>query len=115
MPRARSTTKTTAPARRKTRSVRKPVTGSRTQAVNSESPGLHSVQDPRGPIRQLAIIALALVCGLLGLAVHVFWLAAIVLMSVLFGLIAANVRGGRGVIPELVAEVQGVADDLSKN
>jgi hypothetical protein len=114
MPRPRSTTKTTAPAR-KTRSVRKPRTASRAQAIHSESPDLHSVQDPRGPIRQLAIIGLALVCGLLGLVVHVFWLAAIVLMSVLFGLIAANVRGGRGVIPELVAEVQGIADDLSKN
>jgi hypothetical protein len=111
MPRPRSTTRTAASTPRKTRAVSKLGTGSRTRTVNSGGPGLQGVQD-RGPVRQLAIVGLALVCGLLGLVVHVFWLAAIVLMSVLFGLIAANVRG-RGVIPELMAEAQGIADNLS--
>lgn len=64
---------------------------------------------------QIAILALAILLGLVGLAVHVVWLGSIVLMSVLLGLIAADVRGrrGRGVISVLVAEAKNVAEDVT--
>jgi hypothetical protein len=68
----------------------------------------------RGAVRQreqIVMLAAAIVLGLAGLAVHVLWLAAIVLMSVLLGLIAADmrVRGGGGVVNELVAGVKSIA------
>lgn len=68
--------------------------------------------DDRAAIRHLALLGVTIVVSLLGLAIHVLWLVAIVLMAMLFGLIAATVRG-RGVIPELVAEAHSVADDLT--
>jgi hypothetical protein len=64
---------------------------------------------------QIAILVLALILGLIGLAFHVVWLGSIVLMSVLLGLIAADVRGrgGRGVNAELVAEANNVGEDIT--
>ena len=58
------------------------------------------------------ILVSALVFGLLGLAIHVFWLASIVLISIALGLIAADVRG-RGVLPEVVAEAKSVAAEIA--
>jgi hypothetical protein len=50
----------------------------------------------------------AIVCGLIGLAVHIFALAAIVLMSILLGLIAAGMRNRRdmSVFVELATEAK---------
>jgi hypothetical protein len=58
-------------------------------------------------VRQLAVLALAILLGLIGLAVHFLWIPAIVLMSVLFGLIASGLRGqrGGGVISEVATSV----------
>jgi hypothetical protein len=64
---------------------------------------------------QFIILVLALLCGLIGFSLHVLWLAAVVLMSVLLGLAAAELRGHRrgGVIAEVVAEVKSVADNIT--
>ena len=61
------------------------------------------------------ILAVAIILGLIGLAVHVFWLGSIVLMSVLLGLLAADVKGrrGGGVVSELVAEAKDMAGDIT--
>jgi uncharacterized membrane protein len=63
----------------------------------------------------MAILALALLCGLVGLAVHVFWFVSIVLMAVLLGLAAAALRRrpGSGVVSEVVAEAKSVATEIS--
>jgi len=68
----------------------------------------------------LAILALALICGLLGLAVHVMWFAAIVLMAVLLGLIASQLRGPRGggvvsgVVSTVIVEAKSVGEDIAR-
>lgn len=64
---------------------------------------------------QVVILGLALAFGLIGLAVHVLWLVSIVLMAVVFGLIAATLRGsrGRGVISEVTAEAKSIAADIT--
>jgi hypothetical protein len=67
-------------------------------------------------LEQLAIIAVAALCGVIGFAVHLFWFASIVLMALLFGLIAAGLRGSRaggGVLSGVVAEVKSAAEELT--
>jgi len=74
--------------------------------------------DGRESIRQteqLVVLALALLFGFIGFAVHFFWLAAIVLMAVLFGLMAARLRSGKGglvsgVVATVVAEARSVTE-----
>jgi hypothetical protein len=72
-------------------------------------------------VQQLAVLALAIVLGLIGLAVHFLWIPAIVLMAVLFGLIASGLRGqqGGGVISEVATtvmdEAKSVADSISEH
>jgi hypothetical protein len=64
----------------------------------------------------MALLALALVCALLAFAVHAFLFASIVLLSILLGLMASNLRLSRaqgGVIAEVVAEAKSFRDDLS--
>jgi hypothetical protein len=53
------------------------------------------------------MMAIALVLGLIGFAVHFLWFAAIVMMSILFGLMASELRArrSRGVIVEVVDAV----------
>jgi hypothetical protein len=70
---------------------------------------------------KLVILGLALLFGLIGEAVRVLWLASIVLMAILFGLIAAELRGrragGGGVISDVVTtvmtEAKNVAEEIS--
>jgi hypothetical protein len=98
--------------------ARKLVARPRKRAAGKDTSDSDGALAPRASVRQteqIAILALAIICGLIGLAAHVFMLASIVLMSVLLGLIAADVRGrrGRGVISELVAEAKNVADDIT--
>lgn len=67
---------------------------------------------------QLVLLAMAILLGFIGVAVHVVWFGSIVLMSILFGLIASGLRGQRGgVIAEMattvMVEAKSVADGIS--
>lgn len=66
-------------------------------------------------VEQIVILSLALVFGLVGLAIHILWLASIVLMAILLGLAAAAVRrrAGRGAIGEVVAQAKTVVAEIS--
>ena len=65
-------------------------------------------------IESLALVALALIFGFIGLAVHVVWIVAIVLMAILFGLLASEMgnRGGRSVISEVAGQVGAVVEEI---
>ncbi len=67
-------------------------------------------------VQQLAALGLAILLGLVGLAVHFLWIPAIVVMSVLFGLIASGLRGqrGEGVIAEVTTTVMAEAKSVAK-
>ena len=66
------------------------------------------------------VLILGFACGLLGLAVHVMWFAAIVLMAVLLGLIASQLRGPRGggvvsgVVSTVIVEAKSVGEDIAR-
>jgi Flp pilus assembly protein TadB len=66
-------------------------------------------------IEQLALVALALLFGLVGLAVHVLWFVSIVMMAIQLGLIASefgNRRGSKGIISEVTHEVAIVVEEI---
>jgi len=60
------------------------------------------------------MVGLTLILGLIGLAVHIAWIVAIVVLGILFGLMAAELRGRRtgGVISEVVAAVVAEAKEV---
>jgi Flp pilus assembly protein TadB len=68
---------------------------------------------------QVVLLALAIVFGVIGFAVHFLWFGSIVLMAVLLGLIVSEMRSRRGqtVISEVVAtvmvEAKSVADAIA--
>jgi hypothetical protein len=63
---------------------------------------------------QLAILSVAIVLGGVGLAFHPLWIAAVVLMAVLWGYMASDIRSrGGGVVSDLVGTVVGEAKELS--
>jgi Flp pilus assembly protein TadB len=66
------------------------------------------------PVESLALITLALVFGVIGLAVHVLWIVSIIFMAMQFGLIASELgnRRGRGVVSEVVHEVATVVEEV---
>jgi len=68
-------------------------------------------------VQQLAVLAVAILLGLIGLAVHFLWIPTIVLMSILFGLIASGLRGQRvgGVIAEVTTTVMAEAKSVSES
>jgi len=107
---AKRTSASTNGSRPRARSGRKAApTGLHPVATNgSVQPDRRSVasRDSVRQVEQLVILALALVFGVIGFAVHFFWFPAIVLMAALFGLIASGLRGTRGgVFSEVVATV----------
>jgi hypothetical protein len=58
---------------------------------------------------------LAFLLGGVGFAVRIFWVPALVVMAVVFGLILADrraARGGKGVVPEIVANVVNEAREI---
>ena len=67
-------------------------------------------------VQQLAVLAVAILLGLIGLAVHFLWIPAIVLMSALFGLIASGLRSqrGGGVIAEVATTVMVEAKSVAE-
>jgi hypothetical protein len=64
----------------------------------------------------VVLLALALLFGVIGFAVHFLWFGAIVLMAVLLGLIVSEMRSrrGRGVISEVVTTVMVEAKSVAE-
>ena len=109
-------------ARTRQDSVRKPTSrpeGVTTDRAENSAPILHTRGQSARQAEQLAILALALLFGAIGFAVHFFWLPSILLMAILFGLSASELRSqrGGGVISEVVAtvvsEAKAVAEDVA--
>ena len=102
------------PRRRTVRKAAPPVAAHADESTTgaSASPG----GDRGRQAEQLGLVALAIVLGLIGFAVHFLWFASIVVMSVLFGLIASELRGRRtggvttAVVDAFVGEARNVVD-----
>lgn len=109
-------------ARPRKRSVRKQVSDPE-NVKTDRSVGNEQDSPARGKsarqAEQLAILALALLFGVIGLALHFFWFPSILLMALLFGLSASELRSRRGggviseVVTTVVAEAKGVAEDIT--
>jgi hypothetical protein len=115
-PRKRPTATRKAPLSRRRPAKRKDAVSE--VAVIDRSPTAQAPSTRREPSRyveQLGVIALALVCSVIGFAVHAFWLASIVLMAILFGLVAAELRSarGRGVISEVMSEARVITEEVT--
>jgi hypothetical protein len=93
----------------------RPTTDGQPEETDRGSLAAPQDNEPARQVEKLAILALALVLGLFGLFLHALWLGAIVLMAVLLGWGAAELRGrrGSGVISEVVAEAKSVVDDVA--
>jgi hypothetical protein len=68
-------------------------------------------------IEQLLILSLAIIFGLVGFAVHVLWIGAVIVMALLWGYIASGLRSSRhggGVISDVVTTIGDEARDLKK-
>jgi hypothetical protein len=65
---------------------------------------------------QVVLLALALLFGVIGFAVHFLWFGSIVLMAVLLGLIVSEMRSRRGesVISEVVTTVMVEAKSVAE-
>jgi hypothetical protein len=71
---------------------------------------------PRVGVGQLALLTPAIILGLVGFAVPVCWVGALVLMGILWGSIAVHrqqLNGGRGVLSEVVDVVVDEAKDVA--
>jgi hypothetical protein len=89
-----------------------------TPELSARQQGLaHNRRKLSGQLEQLMILGVALLFGLIGLAVHFLWFISIVFMAILAGLIAAEIRGarGRGIISEVVAEAKNVVEEISNS
>jgi hypothetical protein len=85
-------------------------------AADAPTQGQHE-EPSSGPrhVEQLALATLALLFGLIGLAVHVLWFVSIVLMAIQLGLLASEFgsrRGGKGIISEVTHEVATVVEEI---
>jgi hypothetical protein len=104
-----------------------PVATPQTDTVRSAGPSppeddVYAVADGgesktgRRDTTQLGTIGLALVLGGLGFVNSIFWIAAMIVMAITFGIILAERRGATaksGVIPEIIAAVVHEAKDIS--
>jgi hypothetical protein len=83
-------------------------------ATDNRLPG-QARRDGARRTEQLAILSVAIVLGGLGLAFHPLWIAAVVLMAVLWGYMASDIRTrGGGVVSDVVGAVVGEAKEVSK-
>jgi Flp pilus assembly protein TadB len=68
---------------------------------------------------QVVLLALAILFGVIGFAVHFLWFGSIVLMAVLLGLIVSEMRSRRGksviseVVTTVIVEAKSVADAIA--
>jgi hypothetical protein len=64
------------------------------------------------------MVIVALLLGLLGLGIHVLWFGSVIVMAILVGLMASDLRSGGSVISGLATtvadEVRGLANDVSR-
>jgi hypothetical protein len=68
-------------------------------------------------IEQLLLLSVAIILGLVGFAVHVLWIGAVVLMALLWGYIASGLESSRrrgGVISDVATTVVVEARNLTK-
>ena len=65
--------------------------------------------------RQLALLAVCMVLGVLGFALSVFWIGSLILMGVLWGTIAMERQRQPGVTKGVLAEVVEVVVDEAKD
>lgn len=66
---------------------------------------------------QLLVLSVAIVCGLLGFPLHILWIAAIVLMAILWGFMASELGGSRrgGVMSNAVTAIANQAQDMKQD
>ncbi len=69
----------------------------------------------RRGVGQLTVLSLAMVTGVVGFALAVFWIASLILMGILWGAMAMERQRQPGVEKGLVAEVVGVVVDEAKD
>ena len=77
-------------------------------APNGSPDKAASSSSGRSSTAELGGMILAFLLGGVGFAVRIFWIPALVVMAVVFGLILADrraARGSKGVVPEIVANV----------
>ncbi len=88
----------------------------RRQAPSSGSPAPYATPagGRRRGIGQLAVLSLAMVAGVAGLAFGVFWIASLILMGILWGTMAMERQRQPGAQKGLVAEVVDVVVDEAK-
>jgi hypothetical protein len=66
---------------------------------------------------QLIILSLAIICAAFGFPFHVLWIAAIVLMALLWGYMASEIGSARrhgGVVSDVVTTIADEARDLTR-
>ena len=63
----------------------------------------------------MAILTLAIVLGVAGFAFSVFWIGSLIVMGILWGTMAADLRRATGDGRGLLAEVVGVVIDETRN
>ena len=85
----------------------------RSSAIRAED-GAHAGARRRG-IGQLAVLSLAMVMGVAGLAFGVFWIASLILMGILWGTMAMERQRQPGAAKGLIAEVVDVVVDEAKD
>ena len=88
----------------------------RREASSSATPAGHATHTGAGRrgIGQLAVLSLAMVTGVTGLAFGVFWVASLILMGILWGAMAMERQRQPGAVKGLVAEVVDVVVDEAK-
>jgi hypothetical protein len=92
----------------------------------NDAPGTTSEQgniDRRATrqVEQLGILSLAIVLGVFGLALHGLWVATLIVLALLWGYMAASLRGRRGtggvisnVLTTVVDEVHHIQEDVGQ-
>jgi hypothetical protein len=78
--------------------------------------GSHGRRESSRLAEQVVLLALALLFGVIGFAVHFLWFGSIVFMAVLLGLIVSEMRSRRGesVISEVVTTVMVEAKSVAE-
>jgi hypothetical protein len=100
------------PVKRKAPEQQDPVT----DPAGGADRGSRDRRDSSRLAEQVVLLALAILFGVIGFAVHFLWFGAIVLMAILLGLIVSEMRSRRGtsVISEVVTTVMVEAKSVAE-